>query len=297
MQGMDYAWDDLRYFLACWRLGSLAQAGRSLGVDQTTAGRRLSALERSLGARLFERTPRRLVLTPSGESLLGLAQTVEQGAIDLQRKASGADARLEGLVRVATSETLSATFLARQISSLHAAHPNIELEWVTGATSINLLRREADLALRAGGRPTQQSLIARKLGRHGFGLFASEEYRARHPRAGRKSPLDGHELIGYCDELAGIPPVRWLEQNGAGARVTLRTNSLLSAAEAARGGWGVTALPNFLGERSGLVRLRREDVAFSEFWIVVHPDLQHTGRVRAVIEHLAAVMQAARVTG
>jgi len=300
MQGMErgYDWDDLKYFLACWRTGSLARAGRTLRVDQTTAGRRLAALEDSLGARLFERSARRMVLTPAGESLLEIAQAVEQGAIDLGRRASGADARVEGLVRVATSETLAVTFLARQLSSLHAAHPDIELELVTGATSLNLLRREADLALRAGPKPTQQSLIVRKLGRHPFALFASEEYRKRRPRAGRAGPLDGHELIGYCDELASIPPVRWLEEHRAGVRVTLRTNSLLTAAEAARGGWGIAALPVFLGEHEpGLVRLGKEEIAFSDFWIVVHPDLRHAGRVRVVIEHLVGAMRAARLSG
>jgi DNA-binding transcriptional LysR family regulator len=300
MQGMEagYDWDDLKYFLACWRTGSLAKAGRTLHVDQTTAGRRLAALEESLGARLFEHAARRMVLTPAGESLLEIAQGVEQGAIDLGRRASGADARVEGLVRVATSETLAVTFLARQLSSLHAAHPKIELEIVTGAASLNLLRREADLALRAGPKPTQQSLIVRKLGRTGFGLFASEEYRKRRPRAGRKGPLDGHELVGYCDELAGIPPVRWLEEHGAGSRVALRTNSLLTAAEAARGGWGIAALPVFLGTAwPGLARFGRAEAGSSDFWLVVHPDLQHTGRVRAVIEHLVAVMEAMRATG
>jgi DNA-binding transcriptional LysR family regulator len=299
MQGMEpsYDWDDLKTFLACWRTGSLARAGKALRVDQTTVGRRLGALEDALGARLFERTSRRMIPTLAGESLLEIAQAVEQGAIDLGRRASGADASVSGLVRVATSETLSVTFLARQLASLHEAHPEIELELVTGAPSLNLLRREADLALRAGTRPTQQSLIARKLGNHGFALFASEEYRRRRPRAGRAGPLDGHELISYCDELANIPPVRWLNEHGAGARVVLRTNSLLTAAEAARGGWGIAALPIFLGtSEPGLVRLRKEEIAFSEFWIVVHPDLQHTGRVRAVIEHLVEVMRAARVT-
>jgi DNA-binding transcriptional LysR family regulator len=277
---MDYAWDDLKTFLACHRAGSLARAGRTLRVDQTTAGRRLAALESALGAKLFERAARKMTLTAAGSSLLELAQQVEQSAIDIGRRAQGADARIEGVVRVATSETLAATFLARQLGSLHAAHPGIELEFITGSGSLNLLRREADLALRAGPRPTQQSLIVRRLGRHGFGLFGS--------RAAKKE----RRYIGYCDELAGIPPVRWLEEHRKGAHYVLRTNSLLTAAEAARGGLGIAALPIFLGARTpGLVRVSAEEVGFSEFWIVVHPDLQHTARVRVVIDHLVAVMR------
>jgi DNA-binding transcriptional LysR family regulator len=226
-----------------------------------------------------------------GEALLETAQHVEHGALEIVRTATGADERLEGVVRVATSETLSVEFLARRLARLHEAHPGIELELVTGTVSINLLKREADLALRAGVRPTQRSLIARKIGRHPFHLYASEGYRKARPRAGRSGPLDGHDVIGYCDELSQIPPVKWLEQHAQGARVVMRTNSILSAAEAALGGWGVVALPGFVGaKRSGLVCLDKAPIGYSEFWLVVHPDLQHTGRVRAVIEHLTGAM-------
>jgi DNA-binding transcriptional LysR family regulator len=141
-------------------------------------------------------------------------------------------------------------------------------------------------------RPTQSSLVARKIGRHSFHLYANEAYRNARPRAGRAGPLDGHELIGFCDDLAQIPPVKWLEQHAQGARVVLRTNSLLSAVEAALAGWGVAALPEFLGKRAGLVLLREEAIAYSEFWLIVHPDLQHTSRVRVVIEHLVAALNA-----
>lgn len=283
---MDYAWDDLKTFLACHRTGSLARAGRALRVDQTTAGRRLAALESALGARLFDRVTRKMTLTAAGASLLELAEQVEQSAIDLGRRAEGADARVEGVVRLATSETLATTFVARQLGPLHAAHPRLELELVTGQTSLNLLRREADLALRAGPRPTQQSLILRRLGRHGFGLFASRAVSRRKQR----------RFIGYCDDLAAIPPVRWLEEHRGGEPYSLRANSLITAAQAALGGLGVCAIPIFLGLRTpGLVRVSAEEVGSSEFWIVVHPDLQHTARVRVVIDHLAAVMRAEEV--
>ena len=178
-----YDWNDLRYFLACARAGSLATAGRSLKVDQTTVGRRLAALEEALGARLFERRPEGFTLTPTAERLLETAQMVEQATIDLERRATGADARLEGVVRVATSETLSATFLAGELVALHQAHPEIELQLITGTTSLNLLKREADIALRVGQRPTHQSLIVRRLGAIAWGIFATKEYLGQHPPA------------------------------------------------------------------------------------------------------------------
>ena len=131
--------------------------------------------------------------------------------------------------------------------------------------------------------------MARKIGSHAFHLYASKAYWRRRPR-GRS--LEGHDLIGFCDELSAIPPAKWLEQQRPRARVSLRTNSLLSAAEAARGGWGITALPDFVAEeKSELVRMSENPVGGIDFWIIVHPDLQHVARVRAVIDHLTATMR------
>lgn len=287
-----YDWNDLRYFLACARTGSLSKAGKSLRVDQTTVSRRLGTLEWAIGARLFDRVDHRMVLTPAGEALLEIAQRVEHDALEIARRASGSDARLEGVVRIATSETLSVSFLARELVSLHEAHPDIEIELLTGTLNTNLLQREADLALRVGPKPTQGTLVVKKIGSHDFHLYASEAYLTRHPAAGPGGPLDGHDVIGFADELSQIPAMKWIEQNEKGARVVLRTNSLLSAAEAALGGWGLVPLPTFLGDGRGLVRVSDEPIANAQFWLVVHPDLQHVGRIRVVIEHLTRAMRA-----
>jgi DNA-binding transcriptional LysR family regulator len=291
-----YDWNDLRYFLACARAGSLAAAGRTLKVDQTTVGRRLGALEDALAARLFDRTAEGFTLTPTGERLLETAQAVEQAAIDLERRATGADARLEGVVRVTTSETLTATLLAAELVALHAAHPGIELQLVTGSTSLNLLKREADVALRVGQRPTQQSLVVRRLGAISWGIFASAEYLAARPPIGPGPRFDGHDLVMFDDEMAQIPSARWLAERAAGARIALRTNSILTAAEAARGGWGLAPLPSFFrGGSPELVLAHPELITPNDVWLLVHPDLQHTGRIRAVLDHLAQAMQRAAV--
>jgi DNA-binding transcriptional LysR family regulator len=285
-------WNDLKYFLACWRAGSLAGAGRQLQVDQTTVGRRLRALERVLGARLFEHTAGGLVLTPTGEGLIETAQAVEQGVIDIERKASGEDARLEGAVRVATTDSIAASFLLEGMVPLHREHPGIELEVVSGVQSLSLLRREADVAVRAGPRPSQQSLIVRKLGTVGWPLYTRADSRAgaagKRPPAGGQGPLDGRDVIAYCEELGQMPVARWMEENGAGSRVAMRVNSLFSAASACEAGWGVAALPAYMARRRpGLVRVLPEPVSSTDIWLLVHPDLQRAGRVRAVMEHIA----------
>jgi DNA-binding transcriptional LysR family regulator len=291
MQGMAtaYDWNDLKYFLSCSRVGTLAGAGRLLKVDETTVGRRLAALEQALGARLFDRTSDGFVLTSTGERLLGTAEEVEQATIDLERKATGADVKLEGMVRVATTETLAVMFLARHLARLRAAHPGIVVEMVSALGTTNLLKRDADLAVRVGAKPTQQSLIVRRLGAFSWGLYTSRAHSRHRRKAGRTVSLDGHDVIGYCEELALSTGARWLEEHARGATVVFRTNSILAAAQAARGGWGVAILPTFVGEQeSGLVRLSAEALSPVNVWLAVHADLQRNARVRAVIEHLVA---------
>jgi DNA-binding transcriptional LysR family regulator len=289
-------WNDLKYFLACWRAGSLIGAGRLLKVDQTTVGRRLVAYEQALQARLFDRTTDGLVLTPAGQRLVETAQAVEQGMIDLERRALGEDARLSGVVRLATSETLSATFLAEAVATMHQQHPDIELEMVTGPASLNLLKREADLALRATARPTQLSLIARKVGTLNWMAFASEAYRARRPAAGPLGPLDGDQVIAFIDDIAQIPPARWFSEHEAGARVVFRTNSILTARNACQGGWGVALLPRYIGAATpGLAPVFPTPIFTAELWLVVHPDLHHSPRIRAVMDHLVRAVETAGV--
>jgi len=201
-------------------------------------------------------------------------------------------------VRVATSETLAATFLMRELAPLHEEHPGIELERVTGAVSLNLLKREADVALRSGQRPTQQSLVVRRLGAIAWGIYGSAAYVERHVPVAAGATFEGRDVISFDDDLNQIPPARWLAERAAGARVVMRTNSILSAAEAARAGWGLAALPSFFERQtSGLVRAYPELVTPVDVWLVVHPDLQHTGRVRAVLDHLSAAMHRAAVFG
>jgi DNA-binding transcriptional LysR family regulator len=285
---MAYDWNDLKYFLLCARTGTLAGAGRLLKVDETTVGRRLAALEHALGARLFDRTSDGFVLTSTGERLVGTAQEIEQSTLDLERKATGADVKLEGVVRVATTETLQVMFLARYLAPLRQAHPGIVVEMVSGLGVANLLKRDADLAVRVGAKPTQQSLIVRRLGAFTWGLYARRD-RAKKRR--KAAILDGEAVIGYCEELALSTGANWLAQNARGAKIVFRINSILGAAQAARGGWGVAILPTFAGEAEPeLIRLSPEPLCPVNLWLAVHSDLQRNARVRAVIDHLVAAV-------
>ncbi len=275
-------WNDYRYFVAVAKAGTLAGAARALKVDQTTCGRRLQALEKVLGARLFDRTSDGLQLTSAGERALAHAREMEEAAAAIERRVAGVDERLDGVVRMATSETLAVGFLVRDLAAFHARHQGITLELFMGAASANLLQREADLAVRVGPRPTQANLIARKLSDMGWALYASPDYLARRPVRGS---LESHALIGFDDDMAQIPAARWMDQHVPADRV-LRVNSILAACEAIAAGFGAGPLPCFLGDPHGLTRLEAPPIPPAECWLVVHPDLEKTPRVRAAMDFM-----------
>jgi DNA-binding transcriptional LysR family regulator len=286
-------WADLRYFLAVTRAGTLAAAGRELKVEATTVGRRLVAFEQALGARLFDRTSDGYVLTIAGERILENARAIEAQMADLRRRAVGEDARVEGTVRLATSENLAVGFLLRVLAPLHERHPGICLAIETGPRAADLLAGEADLAVRVGPtmKPHQQTLVAKKLVTFGMTLYAAESYIERHglPRAG--DDLAGHLVCAYGGELALVPPAVWLTEHGAKGRVVFTMNSMLGLAQSIAAGVGVGVLPYFLGDaQPTLRRVFEEPVVSTDAWLVVHPDLQRVARVRAVIDFLSEAM-------
>jgi DNA-binding transcriptional LysR family regulator len=282
MQTMELDWDDLRHFLAVARGGSLAAAGRALRVDQTTVGRRIAALERTLGARLFDRRVSGYPLTAVGESIVAEAAAVEAAVHGLEMRAAGHDTRREGAVRVATSETF-AHYLVERLAPFRRGHPGIALQIRTGTAQVDLLRHEADLALRIGGRarPTQGTLVARRLGEIGLSLYRTDRGDAR-------------DFILFSDDMEDTPPGRWVRER-AGGRAALRVNSFFAAAGAAVAGIGVALLPCFLGDAyPSLRRAIAVPPLHNELWLVVPRDLQKVPRVRALIDHLHTVISADR---
>lgn len=292
-------WGDLRYFLEVFRAGTLAGAAKRLRVEATTIGRRLTALERSLESRLFERTPGGFVLTAAGERVLEHATEMEAHMASIERKASGEDQKAAGVVRLATSENLSVGFLASRLAGFAERHRALTLELVTGTGAVDLLRGEADLALRVGPRmrPEQQSLIARKVGAVGLGVYASRAYLERHGEPDPKDGFAGHVLVGYGGALAEIGPNVWMREHASGATVSMRCNSMLGAARAVAVGAGVCVLPCFLADAdAALQRVVPKPVLTHDLWLVVHPDLRQTARVRAVYDFLVELLRAERGT-
>ncbi|MCB9680463.1 MAG: LysR family transcriptional regulator [Alphaproteobacteria bacterium] len=282
-------WDDLRFFLAVHRAGSLAGASRRLRVDATTVGRRLDALENQLGTRLFVRRRGGWTLTPAGERTLDGAERAERAVADVKRGASEEDDP-SGLVRLTTVEAIATWLLAPILPRFHARHPRIAVDLLCTVRVLDLERGEADLALRLG-RPTEPSLKARRLA-----SFTERPYAAR--KWLDRSGLDPEKLTHLDD----APVITVLGRDDADAlgrhgtvRPVMRTSSGNALIAACAAGLGVALLPDLLAASDPrLAPLHAIDLTrTADLWMVVHEDVAASARVRVLMDFL--VEQAERL--
>lgn len=272
------AWDDVRYFLELSRQQTLTAAARVLGVEHSTVARRVTALEAQLGLRLFERLPKRWNLTAEGEQLLGPAQRIEDEALAFSRASLGMGS-LHGTVRISAPPAFASHFIVPQLAALHARWAGIQLEMVGEAREADLLRREADLALRLS-RPEAPSLAARPLAEIGYGLYATSRWLTAPPAE--------WQFVAYEGGLRETPQNQWLEQLAGARPVVFRSNDVAALHQACRAGLGLAALPHFLARGDGQL------VAIPEFtcpvrrplWLAIHPDVRRSPRVKAIAELL-----------
>lgn len=283
-------WNDFRFALALHRAATLAGAASLLHVDATTVGRRIATLEKALGARLFDRTQDGFRASATGLAMLPSLESVEDAFLALERRVAGKDERVEGRVRLTCPDAFGPFFTTR-LGQLRRTMPGIELEVSGAAARLNLSRREADIALRMA-RPEQPNLIARRAMEMAFAVYASSSYLARRGRPLPGRGFDGHDVIGYTDDLAPTPPARWLAGVLRDTPPSLRASSFVAVADAAEAGLGLAVLPCFVAdERAGLRRVPPGIVAHSTGWIVVHEDMQRSARVRAVLDALETILR------
>lgn len=284
---MSLNWDDLRFLLALRRAGSLNAAARLLKVETSTASRRLSSLEAALGAQLAVRTPEGLVLNDAGQLAAELAETVDAGIQQLTLRIGGDDQRPEGLVRLATTESM-ATLLMRGLVPLREAHPKIHVELVVGSAALDLVRREADVAIRLF-RESNPTLIAKKLGDIGWSVYASRAYVERSGLSlGSELAgcvLAGQRVVGYRGPAGRAPGALWLAAHSRQEDVVFTGDSVMAVWNAVKAGFGVSALPCFVThDDPNLVRLTPAVVATAEAFLVIPPDHKNTVRVRLVMD-------------
>ncbi|AGC43510.1 LysR family transcriptional regulator [Myxococcus stipitatus DSM 14675] len=280
-------WSLYRSFVAVLREGSLSGAARVLGVSQPTLGRHIAALESALELALFTRSPEGLKPTREAKALRPQAEALAAAAESLFRAASGPLGENEGPVRISASEVFAVEVLPPLLARLRETHPRIIVELQVSNRVEDLLRRDADLAVRVV-RPEQDALLATRVGAVEAGLFAHPSYLARHPAPRTTAELLRHALVGF-DE--GAPYTRVLALEGRALTredFSLRTDSDLAMLAAIRSGCGIGGCLAPLGLRSGLVRvLPRLFAPSAEVWVVMHEDLRATARCRTVFDALS----------
>jgi DNA-binding transcriptional LysR family regulator len=275
-------WDGLRHFLAVARARTLSGAARELHVEHTTIARRIDAIERELGAKLFLRNPRGYVATAVGEALMEAAESINVEVDRVVRLARGQDVEMEGSVRIATADLLATHLIVPALPGLLRGHEELCIEIVSDTRQHDLSRREADLALRLGGS-IDQRLIAKKLGRLGFGLYAARAKR-------RRVDLERATYVAFDDSVGHLPHDDWFAEHAPKGRVVLRANRQQTLVEAVRQGIGLGILPCLAADGDpSLVRLKGPNQVFSrDMSLLVHADVQRSRRVRAVMDGLAA---------
>jgi DNA-binding transcriptional LysR family regulator len=288
-------WDDLRFFLAIAEHGSLTAASEVLGVTHPTAGRRLAAFEKRLGAKLFVRTPSGFTLTGLGRRVLAEAVQMRERALFAYSLATGKDSGVNGAVRITASEWLIRSVVVPALAPLLAEHPALSVEFLAEARHLNLVKRDADIALRPS-RFTHQEVFQREVAVLGFGLYASDGYLSRRGMPDFARGAEGHALVDMTEELRTVVDRDWLPRVAPNARVVARCNGRDPMVTMAVAGLGVACLPRFLGDATP--GLRRVSTALEEpsrpLYMGVHGAARTTPRVRATLTCLQAAFERLR---
>ena len=282
-------WHLFRAFLAVVREGSLSSAARTLGATQPTMGRQVAALEASLGVTLFTRSIEGLSPTQAGVRLIASAQAMEAAAEAALRSASGDVDEEHGTVRITASEVIGAEVLPSILVDLHVLHPRMSVELALSNRNEDLLRGDADIAVRMV-RPAQDGLVAKRIGRIDCGLYGHRRYLKAHTMPRSLFDLSQHALIGYDRNPAYA---RMVEKMGIPLNrdtFAFRSDSDLAQLAALRAGFGIGASQlGIAGKDRDLVPVLHAELTFSmDVWLAMHRDLRGDRRIRLVFDHLAA---------
>lgn len=287
-------WDDARIFLAVARSGQILGAARSLGLNHATVARRLTALEESLGSKLFTRKTNGSELSGEGERFLVHAERMESAMLAASESA-GADSTIEGTVRVGAPDGLGVAFLAPRLGELTERHKGLRIELVPVPRAFSLSRREADIAVTLE-RPREGRLVARKLTDYRLGLYASKSYLARHSTPATLEDLAAHRLVGYVEDLLYTASLDYTAEFLKGWHSSFAVSSAMGQTEAVRAGAGIGILHAFMANRDAdLVPVLPAHTLTRSYWTVVHEDLRTIRRVVLVAEFLGEIVARSRL--
>ena len=292
----DARWDDVRIFLAAYRLRSLGMAAARLGVDTSTVSRRLTAFEDHLGVRLFERTREGLLITRAAEHAFAAAEAMETAHAQLARDASDVETAAEGTVRLTVDPGVAEAIVAPALVRLRAAHPRVDIELDASPLPRDLSRREADLALRTT-KVTGADLVMSKITTQRWLALGGRDL---VDRLGTLAAWTDAPWITWDRDMTGFAPAQWVARHAAKAPVPLRTSHFASQIAAAEAGLGLALIPPIFAELRKLypVKLKRalhaaaDEWPTSEMWLVSHRIVRHVPRVAAVWSFLLDTLRA-----
>ena len=278
-------WDDIRVALAVHRSGSLVGAGRALGLDPTTVGRRIQALETALGQPLFERSEKSLVSTDQGRIFLASAVQMEDALATATRRAAiSREQQVVGDVRLTAVTSLYTHYLMPRFPQLRRIHPGIRLDMIGSTEQFNLAHRDADLAVRMA-KPEDGDLFVRRAAEIGFALYAADSLVERQGDDPAQLPWVRHQT-----QFKHLPEAEWAERHFPDVTVAAKAQVGLVMATAVENGLGVAVMPCYIADRSPALRRLSDVVITRDAWLVVHRDMRTVPRIRAVSDWLFDTM-------
>jgi DNA-binding transcriptional LysR family regulator len=291
-----FDWNDLKYFLAFARNGSMLAAAKALGVNQSTVQRRLAELEGRLRYQLIERHLGGYRLTALGEQLRPFAEEVEAAVTAFERHLSACDKELMGTLRV-TCPTTVADRLTRTplLDAFHARYPGLRVELVMSDQYLDLSKGEADIAIRAGQSP-DETLVGRKIGETRWAVYGSRSYVERHGRPQRPEDIERHFVVAMDGALTNYRAARWLRSIAPHATIAARCDNWPGLLLAVKSGAGLAPVPIADGDRDNELMRVIDDIPelTSEHYLLAHRDLHRTPRVRAFFDFVVDEIEAFR---
>jgi DNA-binding transcriptional LysR family regulator len=287
-----FDWSLIRSFLAALDQGSLLGAARVLKTSQPTLGRHIAELESQLGVVLFERTGRGLVPTATALQLAEAARGMEAGAHQLTRTLTGAQAQTIGTVRITASQPVAVQLMPPLLARMRLALPDIQVELVSSNQVSNLLRREADIAVRMV-RPEQGTLVAKKIGNVGVGAYAHRTYLSRRSAIRQPADLLQHDLIGSDTDTSILRGFQAMGFPVEPAVFALRTDDFIVQWQAVRAGLGIGFVANYMARTdSDVLPVLQGQLPIPDLpmWLAVHREIRTNRRIRAVYDYLAEAL-------
>ncbi len=292
----NFPWDEFRLVKAIADTRSLQGAADLLGVNHSTVFRRLAELEEKAGAPLFERHRSGYQLTPTGEAMANVASRIDADVSDFMRKLAGQDLRPRGEIRVTTNDTLMLYLMIPVLALFRREYPDIRVDIILSNQALNLSKRDADVAIRATDSPPD-NLTGRRVSDLVWAIYGR---RSDWPQGGKNFDVDAPQQdmnwVSLGDGFSHLHAARYIRDHVKPERIALTVNTVLGLAEAVEAGIGIGPLPCFIADaRPDLVRLSPVAPDFSTgLWLLTHPDLKSSPRVRAFLDLTANEMQKLR---